>query len=1064
MIRFTIAAVVACGTACSFAGVAAGQPVAWYAFDVAETLGKDSGSAGVEVSVAGGRAVPGRVGSALALDGSGGFEIPDRPDLRTDGPFTIELWIRFAVVDQFFGILAKPDEYLLRLDPLAEGGHLSFFVCADGRWEPRVRGPRPVPDVWYHVLASWDGGVARLCVDGRESTSVRSGGIASTGNPILVGKGWKHGPVPFAGLIDELKITTGVVSAGTAARQRYGVDDRLGLPPVSRADFDFADSAQGWMAADAGPGGSRAGAWVVEVEGGAGVLLSPCLDLPAAQREFVSVVFSATAGNEGRLWLVGREADEIIPFALRADGQPHHYAIDVRTSPVRDAGPFVVGLFPSDTAAQVGLSRVQVGERPLGRAEVEIRGLDPEKPLNRAGRVTPVVAAVRNHGGRQEGLHARLTASAPVRIRGDVLRPLPPLEHGEEISLRWEIESEAAGEAEVRLVVEGEDTAAVTAVLALEFLPPLSITPGYLPEPVPARSPVWIGAHHCPLWEADKPGMWTQVLRYPERTPALGLYAQDNPEVADWETTWAVEHGVSFFVYCWYRSSQGGPVTTRFASAIHDALFRSRYRDRMKFTIMWENQSRGRAGVADEQDLMVNLLPFWMENYFRHPSYMVLDGKPLLFIYRPEFLVSDLGSVENVRAAFGKMREACVEAGFRGLYLLGEYRGTDPKHLEQMKDLGLDYTFAYCWPVAGNPTPERAIRAQLDAIRRTRELKILPQVITVTQGWTGWHNEGSVWRLPPADWQRLLEEAKAILATYPPGELGGRVLLLDNWNEWGEGHYLAPHRQYGFGYLDAVRAVFTDAPAEHTDLIPEDLGMGPYDTAVRGYYRQREELRALLSLRVTKGERREPGLIGWWAFDEAGDSPLASDYAGNGLGGHVEGASRAPGFDGGALVCAGGCVVIESHRLLAPRQGMTLEAWVRTDTPGQSDRWFVNRIFGGNTASGYRMGLSQGRPCFAVPVSDWSHHLVGEEPLPVGRWVHLAGTCDGTALRLYMDGRECGSMPRAGEVRPNAFHLCLGNFEIGHAAHFQGLLDEVRLYNRALSAEEVRVRASAGAR
>jgi hypothetical protein len=357
----------------------------------------------------------------------------------------------------------------------------------------------------------------------------------------------------------------------------------------------------------------------------------------------------------------------------------------------------------------------------------------------------------------------------------------------------------------------------------------------YIPEPQPVRTEILIGAHHCPLWEADKPQMWNQVVKHPERTPALGFYSQENPEIADWETKWAVEHGVSFFVYCWYRDGQGGPVKTRYASAIHDALFKSRYVSKMKFTLMWENQNRGRAGVADEADLMQNLLPFWMDNYFRHPSYLKIDNRPLLFIYRPEFLVKDLGGVAQVRAAFDKMRQACRAAGFDGLYLLGEYRGLDPKHLELMKQLGLDYTFAYCWHVQKNPTPQQAIAAQLDYITKTRDLKILPEVVTVSQGWSGWHDEGSIWKIPPAEYKELLEKAKAIVQSFPASELGSKLLLLDNWNEWSEGHYLAPHKEFGFGYLDAVREVFGDGPKEHKDLLPADLGMGPYDTAYQNH-------------------------------------------------------------------------------------------------------------------------------------------------------------------------------------------------------------------------------------
>lgn len=366
----------------------------------------------------------------------------------------------------------------------------------------------------------------------------------------------------------------------------------------------------------------------------------------------------------------------------------------------------------------------------------------------------------------------------------------------------------------------------------------------YIPEPVPVKTSLLIGAHHCPLWEADKPQMWDNVLKHPERTPVLGFYSQENPEVSDWETKWAVEHGISFFVYCWYRASQGKPVEMRFGSAIHDAFFKSRFKDKMKFTIMWENQSRGKAGVADEADLMTNLLPFWIENYFKHPSYLKLDGKPLLFIYRPEFLVQDLKGETNVAKALDKMRQACREAGFEGLYVLGEYRGLDPNHLKLMKRLGLDYTFAYCWHVQNNPTPAQAIAAQMNYIRRTQELGILPQVVTVSQGWSGWRDEGSIWHIPPADYETLLRKAKDFIATLPKNELGSRILLLDNWNEWGEGHFIAPHRQYGFGYLDAVRRVFApDAPEPHKDLVPSDVGLGPYDAAYKAHQRRIEQER-----------------------------------------------------------------------------------------------------------------------------------------------------------------------------------------------------------------------------
>lgn len=693
--------------------------------------------------------------------------------------------------------------------------------------------------------------------------------------------------------------------------------------------------------------------------------------------------------------------------------------------------------------------------KPDSGVEVRVSRFLPEKPISRARRPAPIGAVIENLGGDAVEAQVKLLLPRGIRL-GKGAEATVRIERGERKALAWEVEAEEALEGELSLQVASGGTTVATASLPMRFLPPVEVRRlPCIPDPAPVKTSILVGAHNCPLWEADRPQMWANILKHPERTPALGFYAQENPEVADWETTWAVEHGVSFFVYCWYRAGQGGAVKTRFGSAIHDALFKSRFVNKMKFTIMWENQARGTAGVADERDLMANLLPYWIENYFKHPSYLKLDNKPVLFIYRPEFLVKDLGSVENVAKAFGRMRQACKEAGFAGLYLLGEYRGLDPKRFTLLKQLGLDCTFAYCWPIPNNPTPQQAIQVQMEFIRRTQELAILPQVVTVSQAWSGWRDEGSIWKIPPRDFETLLRQAKDFVATLPLGELGHRMLLLDNWNEWGEGHYIAPYREYGFGYLDAVRKVFSDAPEPHVDLIPEDIGMGPYDTAYKTWQRREEDLAKLASRKVHKPGAPEEGLIGWWAFDEEKNSPVALDYSGNGLGGKVLDAERSPGIEGSALVCKGGCVVVENDPRLSPT-AMTLECWIKTDVAEQRNHWFVNRVFGGATDTGYRMGILDGKPCFEVPLKSFSHHLSADTPLSTGKWTHVVGTFDGEVMRIYVDGEARGAIERPGPVRPNQSHLCLGNYAVKHDAYFNGLLDEVKLYNRALSGAEVR--------
>ncbi|HEX2999272.1 MAG TPA: glycoside hydrolase family 99-like domain-containing protein, partial [Armatimonadota bacterium] len=307
-----------------------------------------------------------------------------------------------------------------------------------------------------------------------------------------------------------------------------------------------------------------------------------------------------------------------------------------------------------------------------GQGTLRVRSFQPGEPICRASREATLVAVIENAGAERISLQPRLLLPAGVKLLGKEDSAVLAFAGGETRTLRWRIAAAAEGPAVLTLQLRAGARVAASADLTIQFLPavPQHKLP-YIPEPQPVQTSLLIGAHHCPLWEADKPSMWANILKHPERTPALGFYAQENPEVSDWETKWAVEHGVSFFVYCWYRASQGEPVKTRFSSAIHDALFKSKFANKMKFTIMWENQSRGKAGIADMRDLEENLLPFWIENYFKHPSYLKIDNKPLLFIYRPEFLIKDLGSVEQAAAAIARMRQACRDAGFAGLYVLG---------------------------------------------------------------------------------------------------------------------------------------------------------------------------------------------------------------------------------------------------------------------------------------------------------------------------------------------------------------------------------------------------------
>ena len=159
-----------------------------------------------------------------------------------------------------------------------------------------------------------------------------------------------------------------------------------------------------------------------------------------------------------------------------------------------------------------------------------------------------------------------------------------------------------------------------------------------------------------------------------------------------------------------------------------------------------------------------------------------------------------------------------------------------------MAKLGVDCVFSYHWPsFAGHlpvpPTPERLIDAQQQCWNEQAAASKLPSVVTVSMGWDSrpWGAPPNAvhWRLKPDEFEALCRRAKDELDRRQDPGVAGRMLLIDNWNEFGEGHYVFPTREYGFGYLDALRRVLATSQAAHVDQTPEDVGLGPYDRLYR---------------------------------------------------------------------------------------------------------------------------------------------------------------------------------------------------------------------------------------
>jgi chitodextrinase len=197
------------------------------------------------------------------------------------------------------------------------------------------------------------------------------------------------------------------------------------------------------------------------------------------------------------------------------------------------------------------------------------------------------------------------------------------------------------------------------------------------------------------------------------------------------------------------------------------------------------------------------------------------------------------------------------------------------------------------------------------------------------------------------------------------------------------------------------------------------------------------------------------GLVGAWAFDE-GAGTTANDSSGNGNIGTVYGAAwSTAGRYGNALSFNGtnNTVRVPASSSLNVSSQITMSAWVkpaavqsgwRTIMQRQTDAWFLN-------ASNDSGPL---RPSGGGTFSGSTDYVGGPTALGVGVWTHVALSYDGAIMRLYVNGTQVATKNRTGTIETNSNPLWIGgNSPWGE--YFNGLIDDVRVYSRALSATEV---------
>jgi chitodextrinase len=197
-----------------------------------------------------------------------------------------------------------------------------------------------------------------------------------------------------------------------------------------------------------------------------------------------------------------------------------------------------------------------------------------------------------------------------------------------------------------------------------------------------------------------------------------------------------------------------------------------------------------------------------------------------------------------------------------------------------------------------------------------------------------------------------------------------------------------------------------------------------------------------------------PGLVAAYSFNE-GTGTTVADASGNGNTGTVANATwTAAGKYGSALVFNGtnARININDAASLHLTTAMTMEAWVNPTAAGTA---WEDVIYKGNDAY-YLEGAttSSGKPGAGGTFGTADVQTYGTAALPVNAWTHLAVTYDGATLKLYVNGALASSLARTGNILTSTNQLQIGGDSL-YGQYFQGTIDEVRVYNTALTQAQV---------
>lgn len=657
------------------------------------------------------------------------------------------------------------------------------------------------------------------------------------------------------------------------------VDLDLAEMPAVTPDWTFNAETTGWTvengSVEKGNDGwtvrsdaqKRLGADYFEssVQSGAGVAAAPpavslssdffAADL-TAETGWVAVTMK-TSGSGAILSYASSRTTGVVSFPFDTEKSDGFVTYNLRMSDNKNVKNWSGKLFYLAVAPIGGdatIQRISVGREPVGDARIVLVDLGLTEAFNRAGSALPLTVTLKNLGGRSaenlslrfddlpEGMTIAETADGANALKEIALGALVPFDT---LDKTLYLTSAKPFVGAISYTISADGAPARQGAFDANIVESLGLAKAdYVPEPEAVKTldpELEIGALYFPGWATR--AAWERIRPVaPIRKPVLGWYDEGNPEVVDWQIKWAREAGISFFLVDWYWN-RGRISLEHWIKAFQKAKYRSQF----KWAMMWANHNGAGSHSVEDQTAVTK---YWIENYFNTPEYYTIDGKPVVMIWSAEGMDNDLRKIEQetngselekgegVKILLDLSRKMAVEAGYPGIYFIAmkwPESSTQAKDIEWLAKAGFDMTSIYHYMNPGQKTEnprlfdfDLIVKSSPPWWRERNATGILPYLPNLSTGWDDrpWNNHLVIANRTPEKFRKICEEMKTYLA-----ESGQKRICIAPLNEWGEGSYAEPNREFGFKMYEALRETFCEKPAGGWPLYygPSDVGLGPYD-------------------------------------------------------------------------------------------------------------------------------------------------------------------------------------------------------------------------------------------